>query len=998
MSTKLEGGENKLISNSSGQYKFQVSGGAIWSTNNLDYYNTTIKRYVSEDSKRSLLTSQAQIDKIMRDRARETAEIKAKAKAKSNPTIKDKKIYVDDKTFQQIKTAQSEGKAVGKIGDTIYFADNKNQLAEQSLKSNSTFMASKIEAKKYIAELEKKQTQDTIKQLDEMKKQGFNIKVGVDTKGTVQFTGTQTTTPTPIKPNTNYIESVADNISGASLTSNYIQTQKEKQDFINKLTKEPIPTKKTMLELEKFEDYKKEQKKKELKEQSLSSNFIEKNIVTNRLKAIETQEKYNQQKKNYVYKDTINYQLSSQESFTPMQIQSAIDLQPEISFKALKYTIPLITYGVAEGGFGTIQFGKQLITQPVETIKQMINIPAQLKGISERIYEEPISGITSIATQFYIGGKAVKGVKNTVVKFVSGDTTKAMLSSKIASVGGKKATVRAGKISKAQMRKNSLNQAYNPAVTFNKGNTIVKLTNAELKNQFIKQRIVKIDPIGKIKSITDKGFRSGLKEQSLTTNYKTGVSSINKGSVPKASKLYPKGYGSQSVVKTQQMLKSGEFIILKQKYGKSIKPLEIAKRQPIKQPSNTITNNPSVLKQIKNTDVVTKQKEVMFTPEKRQPIIRKGFRKGQYEKLQQKLYKKYNEPYQTQPKTVSEKLDSSRFDILKPKKKTKFPTVQEPTNNQIVLPPTAKQIGGVGRYTNKGFQNSNIINANFKIIGVIKTPSSSFSFGNPFKSMLPIYNDFKLKNNTDIEKAFKNSSKFDSINKSLQENRYSQPIISKFNIDSAIKQTQKYSPISSLKLNQDYSVVSDNKEDVVFSSFKEPIKIVPPGSVKINTPFPIEPQKPQPIEFKPTSNPFNIIAGNFINSNKKVKGYNVYMKEGGKQVKANVQPLPLQEAERVGRTIADQTLSASYRVSQTKKSVPQSQRSKLINSISNPSSSKFKKSKRSIFTIEKRSNRLDTFGEIKGIQASKFIAEKKNSLNLFNGKSKSKRKKGIFGF
>jgi hypothetical protein len=114
----------------------------------------------------------------------------------------------------------------------------------------------------------------------------------------------------------------------------------------------------------------------------------------------------------------------------------------------------------------------------------------------------------------------------------------------------------------------------------------------------------------------------------------------------------------------------------------------------------------------------------------------------------------------------------------------------------------------------------------------------------------------------------------------------------------------------------------------------------------------------------------------------KEPGYNVYMFEHGKKVKANEQLLPRAEAERLGRDIADNSLSASFRVEKTERKVPSATRSKLATGGFVPES-KFRPGKSSArrgFWTEKPSHRLDSYGEKSGISAAKLLAQRRKGI------------------
>jgi hypothetical protein len=100
------------------------------------------------------------------------------------------------------------------------------------------------------------------------------------------------------------------------------------------------------------------------------------------------------------------------------------------------------------------------------------------------------------------------------------------------------------------------------------------------------------------------------------------------------------------------------------------------------------------------------------------------------------------------------------------------------------------------------------------------------------------------------------------------------------------------------------------------------------------------------------------------------------MREFGKTVKANKKPLPRDEAERTGRFVADNTLSASFHVSPTKHKVPQSVRAEMF--IGDAPAGKFSQSsRRKNWFNEKAGRRIDTTGEKEGMRVSRFLSQKR---------------------
>ena len=128
---------------------------------------------------------------------------------------------------------------------------------------------------------------------------------------------------------------------------------------------------------------------------------------------------------------------------------------------------------------------------------------------------------------------------------------------------------------------------------------------------------------------------------------------------------------------------------------------------------------------------------------------------------------------------------------------------------------------------------------------------------------------------------------------------------------------------------------------------------------------------------------------------KREPGFNVIMIERREEVKANRKLLPKREAIRLGRDVADNTVSASYRITKSKTNVPSSRRSKLARGQS-PPAKKFRESKsRPGFFVEKRSFRIDTQGEKQGLTVARLISDR---LRKMGGFSNGKRTDKVFRF
>jgi hypothetical protein len=116
---------------------------------------------------------------------------------------------------------------------------------------------------------------------------------------------------------------------------------------------------------------------------------------------------------------------------------------------------------------------------------------------------------------------------------------------------------------------------------------------------------------------------------------------------------------------------------------------------------------------------------------------------------------------------------------------------------------------------------------------------------------------------------------------------------------------------------------------------------------------------------------------------KKTKGYDVFIKEKGKFFKANKQPKNYGAAFNLGASAVDNSAAATFKIKPTKKpaKVSESLNSFLMMKFRQPK----QKSKMKITDtfIEKNKHRIDSQGEIKGISAKGWIANRrKNDFNV----------------
>lgn len=122
--------------------------------------------------------------------------------------------------------------------------------------------------------------------------------------------------------------------------------------------------------------------------------------------------------------------------------------------------------------------------------------------------------------------------------------------SSVSVVGGKSARLRAGRMSKAELRKQSYNARRNPNIfqDTQTGETGFRIRSQGLKEQqFVKERVVRV-------GATESGPQYTQVKDVLTGGRgslvsRGDVSFTGKGSTPSLNKQYPKGFGSQSISK-----------------------------------------------------------------------------------------------------------------------------------------------------------------------------------------------------------------------------------------------------------------------------------------------------------------------------------------------------------------------------------------------------------------------------------------------------------------
>lgn len=229
---------------------------------------------------------------------------------------------------------------------------------------------------------------------------------------------------------------------------------------------------------------------------------------------------------------------------------------------------------------------------------------------------------------------------------------KEMWKDKSGKIGGKTAKERAKIITKAELRKQSYNAQRNRKVFYDdQTNEVgVRIKNKGLKSQqFTKERSVRVsvkpDNYGHITMVRDKllGGRG-----TLTTDYLNKVNFGNTNQKISNNKLYPKGYGSQSLSSNYKSISSGDklkqFLILQRSQAtnmyKPIRTQTVPKINTVTNPKTYNIDNPSVTLN-KWKDIPSKYTTKLS---KGQYVVTNvnGYRKGMQNQLMQQLYNQKN--------------------------------------------------------------------------------------------------------------------------------------------------------------------------------------------------------------------------------------------------------------------------------------------------------------------------------------------------------------------
>jgi len=202
-------------------------------------------------------------------------------------------------------------------------------------------------------------------------------------------------------------------------------------------------------------------------------------------------------------------------------IRSRVEPNPFIS------GVTSLGLGVGTSVLGTAQFGVETVTKPVETIK---GTTQTLKAIitdraareqlgaqvGAQIRQDPLFALGFVATEFglakgtgAVAGRVIPTPKQAVT--LTGQILRTKKGAqRISTTGGVRVSPTKGRKPKSriQRRKESLGQAFDPRISFQQYQAILRLRTKGLKEAFVKERVIRAKPTGET-LVTDIGLRTG---------------------------------------------------------------------------------------------------------------------------------------------------------------------------------------------------------------------------------------------------------------------------------------------------------------------------------------------------------------------------------------------------------------------------------------------------------------------------------------------------------
>ena len=597
----------------------------------------------------------------------------------------------------------------------------------------------------------------------------------------------------------------------------------------------------------------------------------------------------------------------------------------------------LVGFGVAEGGFGVLEFARGIPKDPLGSAAELINIPKQVISAGTRIAKEPISGVASVATSLFIFRKGFEAIP---IKVKSRSLTD------IIKVKG--------------------TRGIRPSVEVSVPDPFINI------GSFLKSKGTTPRNLGKLPVTEFIPFEKPVIGERLVP-FETNIAEFtNKGKIRKVVKTVrvrdlPEGF---DVVDVKSAIKNPEFFdpffqTLPQRQtvleSGGIDPITTFESRP------TLTATRALARQISQKDLgvfgISREKVLSFESIEQVKAIG-DFEVGKTGTLSQKptiqtfLPEFIQDPIVAQFSSIfKDKRGSLRLGIEKPKFFGKG-------SSRFDFEPF--ELGKFKSEFNEVFNP--LLNPKIKPnININQFNDFGIDFDSSLDDMSGIKPDINIDTQTDVNIDIKS-------NQELFQEEFTdiftkqKPIVDIFeDITVDIKTSEKFKideGIDNLLLFQ--PVI---EEEIITEPIISPIaEIITNEIIDITEPPPtrlIGIKKIQDFE-------------------RKVSGFDVVVRDSGRDLMVNETPLPKKAANKLLRDVLDNSLSASGKLLRAKgEKVPITKRSKLARGFDVPIS-KFRRGKKDKSRlVELRKNRIDSFGEKEGLSAAKLIKQREMEFDLF---------------
>ena len=729
---------------------------------------------------------------------------------------------------------------------------------------------------------------------------------------------------------------------------------------------------------------------------------------------------------------------ASGESILPQQQSDLQIIPPQFTAPASLTAITgLGIAGIVEGGFGTLAIIPQAIKDPVKTGIELINVPQQIASAGQRIAREPVSGITSIGTSAFLLGKGFKAVKaitprpfkfsipvqggrstrvvglgienvrlaKPIISIIKKDSP-SIFPAEIQVLGTPKASLKGFKPGSGLALETGIQSKIAQQTLIRQGASSLEARKISLARPILKAT-QKQTARGGLDLFPESTARIGKKGTQAVKEFAIEQDATIFGSFPQQGQVLPRFIREPVDIDVFVKGTTLEAEGLALQLGKRLELAGERVRIPKSEPTHIETMIGGKFE--KAIELKTKEMgmidalssdvagESVFGLKLDQPRTRiegvkvtalseQGLRKG--------------------ASIFTLRKGTSGFKLLPKEHRIKdigdFFGVQESLIRSRIFPFKKARLLGKLEELKITFPESAVKSSRRILFEPIKVKKSSFfkSTKSPsiivsskFKSSPSLFKSTSIIESSAVSSSFSKQSSIVSVSPSISKSMFlssspvsistSPSIISRspsIRSSSPSIISSSFSSISTSPSPKSSSIVSVSPS----SSFYSSKSLFSSSFSKFGS------SRTPPSIFR-SSSP----SKSKSRFKKREPGFNVIMIERRQEVKANRKLLPKREAIRLGRDVADNTVSASYRITKSKTNVPSSRRSKLARGQS-PPAKKFRESKsRPGFFVEKRSFRIDTQGEKQGLTVARLISDR---LRKMGGFSNGKRTDKVFRF